>query len=167
MELIIDLYFIQSIPSLHALFIIQDMWLLWYWLEVVCRNTENLFRKRLKRKNIYDSYKNVLSIVFLQKTTVYKPEKHKLLWSHVSFQSPHAGSASEWCRRKQRSPWSSKMARRRTQGITGQSASPQSLERLWRPCVPTGMTRKWSGVVITDSLKVNHVWPVRWPSTVK
>lgn len=85
MELIINFYSIESILSLHTLFIILDMQLLWYWLEVMCRNTENLFGKRLKMKNTYDSYKNVLSIVFLQKITVCKPEKHRLLWSHVLF----------------------------------------------------------------------------------
>lgn len=39
--------------------------------------------KKPKRQNTYDSYKNVLSIVFLQKVTVHRPEGHKLLGSHV------------------------------------------------------------------------------------
>lgn len=39
--------------------------------------------KRPKRQNTYDSYKNALTIVFLQKVTVHRPEGHKLLGSHV------------------------------------------------------------------------------------
>lgn len=47
--------------------------------------------------------------------------------------------------------------------ITGQPASPQSLERwwstlFWKPSLCTWMTWTWSGIVSMDSPKVNQAW---------
>lgn len=70
--------------------------------------------------------------------------------------------------RNQMSPWSSKMARRRTQGTTSESAPLESLQRqqstsFWRPSLSTCRTRRWSGAGSMDLLKVSHVWPTWLP----
>lgn len=77
--------------------------------------------KRLKRKNTYDSYKNVLGIVFLQKVTVYRPDEPKLLGFHVLCENAALGQY-DFIRR---SPSWEQF------GLTGEKQRPGLQRRLW------------------------------------
>ena len=66
----------------------------------------------------------------------------------------------------------SKRARRRTQGTTGQSTLPPSLERWWRNSFWRSSLSKWSkrrlsGLGNRDSLRRNHACPIRQLSTIR